>query len=84
MGRKKLLSRVKSGELVLSSTDKSGKIAVWTRQLYIRAAQDHISKDTQVDWEYVNKVQNQANGLATTLCSAFMLGSKQEGLIFSF
>ena len=77
-GRTKLLKRVKDSEMVLSSTDKSGKIAVWSRDLYLEAAQEHITKDDLVNQELVNKFENQANGLATATCNAFNLGSERE------
>ena len=69
---------VKDSDKVLSSTDKSGKIAVWSRDLYIEAAQKHITKDDLVNQELVNKFENQANGLATATCNAFNLGSERE------
>ena len=77
-GRTKLLMSVKDSDKVLSSTDKSGKIAVWSRDLYIEAAQKHITKDDLVNQELVNKFENQANGLATATCNAFNLGSERE------
>ena len=77
-GRSKLLNRVKNGEIVISSTDKSGKIAVWRRELYIEAAEEHTIKDKKVTQELVNKFENQANGLATATCSAFKLGEQRN------
>ena len=77
-GRKKLLNRVKSQELVLSSTDKSGKIAIWERDIYIVASKEHTNKDTLCDMETVKTIQNQSNCLADSMCRAFNLGEHKE------
>ena len=66
-GRSKLLKRVKDQEVIISMTDKSGKIAIWNTPLYIVVAQEHTAKDNSVDKDFVNKVETNANALANSM-----------------
>ena len=46
-GLKSLKKRVREGELVITTTDKSGRMAVLSREQYIEAGEEHTSKDMQ-------------------------------------
>ena len=46
-GRKSLLAREKNGELIIMTTDKSGKRAVMSKEIYIQCMQPHISGDSE-------------------------------------
>ena len=74
-GRNKLMRRVKAGEIVLQTTDKSGKLAIWSKQLYSQAAEEHLSKDTKVNQADVDKLERCSNILAACTCTIFNLGS---------
>merc|ERR1712112_324577 len=52
-GQKKLARRVKSGEIVVYTTDKSSKLATATRESYERQGDVHCSGDPIVTWDEV-------------------------------
>ena len=61
-GLKSLQKRVKSGELIIAQTDKSGKFAVLTREQYLEAAAVHTKNDKVIDLEESRKIENHLNG----------------------
>ena len=60
-GLKSLKKRVREGELVLTTTDKSGRMAVLSREQYIEAGKVHTEKDELLDWKTIHYLQNQIN-----------------------
>ena len=54
-GLRKLRKRIKDGEIVVCLTDKSGKMAVMTMEMYQKAGAVHTDKDEEVDMEYVRQ-----------------------------
>ena len=56
-----LKKRVKSGEIVISQTDKSSRFAILTKQQYIESGTVHTSKDHKVDWNTIKYLQGQVN-----------------------
>ena len=71
------MERVKKGEIIITMTDKSGKFAVVTPELYRRAASVHL-KDQEVDWNKVAEVEVLVNRFAMQLVKVFDMGSVHE------
>ena len=61
-GMKKLKKRVDDGEIVVCQTDKSGKLAVMSMELYLQAGLVHTKKDKEVGLETVREVEKICNG----------------------
>ena len=61
-GIKKLRKRTKDGELLVVSTDKSGKLAVVSVENYIKMGELHTSKDKEVNEEKAKELQRVHNG----------------------
>ena len=68
------MAREKNGELVIVSTDKSGKLAVMETDLYKQCMVSHIEGDTVHTREDVTKVERQFNGAATQILRVFRFG----------
>ena len=60
-GFKSLCKRVSDGELVITTTDKSSRMAVVTKEQYIRAGNVHTQKDEEISWKDIKYMQNQIN-----------------------
>ena len=60
-GLKSLKNRIKQGEVVVTMTDKSGRMAVVTRDQYFKSGEAHTKKDKQLAWNEVKYIQNQLN-----------------------
>ena len=56
-GYRKLQERRKRGEVVISTTDKSGKLSICTNEEYIKQGQPHTLKDEPVDWRQVREAK---------------------------
>ena len=57
-GLKSLKERVKSGELIICATDKSGRFAVLTRDQYVQAGEAHTKHDKTVvmeEWKMIRE-----------------------------
>jgi hypothetical protein len=61
-GLKSLQERVKSGELIICATDKSGRFAVLTREQYIQAGEAHTKHDKKVGMEESKMIERELNG----------------------
>ena len=72
--RKSLLAREKEGELVILGTDKSGKRAVMSKELYIGTMAPHMKGDTVHPREEVVSQENKFNGAATQILRALRMG----------
>ena len=48
-------------EIVITSTDKSGRIAVLTKDQFIEAGEVHTAKDQQIGWNDIKYLQGQIN-----------------------
>ena len=57
-----LTSRVKSGEILVQQTDKSGKLAITTREEYVASLQPHIASDKVITLEEKNETEKILNG----------------------
>ena len=73
-GRDSLKAREKAGELVILSTDKSGKRAVMSREKYIETMQPHIDGDSSHTREEVDLIEKHFNGAAAQILKAFRVG----------
>ena len=60
-GFKSLMKRVSDGELILTTTDKSSRMAVLTKEEYMRSGEVHTSKDTEISWKDISYLQSQIN-----------------------
>ena len=74
-GKDSLQEKVRSGEIVVTLTDKSGKLAVVEPDLYRRAASVHI-KDREVPWQEVSEVETLLNRHSMQLIKALSMGTK--------
>ena len=61
-GLKKLSKRIRDREIFLMLTDKSGKFAVVSPEIYLKMGLVHTKKDKQISWEKVNELQREQNG----------------------
>ena len=77
-GLKSLKKRVSEGELVIIPTDKSGNLAVLTRQSYLEAGLKHTKNDREVNWEAVKTSQKEINGHTSMLIKTFKIGHYWE------
>ena len=50
-GLRKLTRRVKAGEIVITETDKSGKLCICSMDAYIKMGDVHAEKDRPATWE---------------------------------
>ena len=73
-GQKLLERRVKNNAVVISYTDKDGKIVVCPPALYIKAANAHLQKDEQVDWTELKSIELLMNRTAIMLEKMFAVG----------
>ena len=60
-GLKSLLKRIKNDEIMITTTDKSGRLAVLTKKQYFEAGECHTKKDCQIGWNEVKYLQGQIN-----------------------
>ena len=73
-GLKSLKRRVKSGELIVCQTDKSGRFAVLTTSQYESAGSKHIAGDTEVDLDFVARNERLMNGHTSLWMKFFGVG----------
>jgi len=60
-GLKSILKKIKAGHLVVCPTDKSGRLAVLTREQYIQAGKVHTQSDKRINWKQVKTIQENVN-----------------------
>ena len=73
-GRDSLLKRVKEGEIVITTTDKSGKFALVETSLYKEGAKEHL-KDEEISVEEVKETEVLMNRHSQQIVDAFMMGT---------
>ena len=66
-GIKTLKKRVEESELVICSTDKSGRFALMTMEDYRYAGSKHTKNDEEVDLNFVKKNQRVPNSHCSML-----------------
>lgn len=69
-----LKKRTLGGELVIIPTDKSGNMAVVSRDNYMKARLKHTLGDREVDWDIIMESQREINGHVTMLIKFFKTG----------
>ena len=62
VGYKSLMKRVRDKELVITSTDKSSRFSIMSREQYLKAGYEHTKKDREISWDMVKYLQSQVNG----------------------
>ena len=60
-GLESLKKRVKEQEIVIAQTDKSSRFALMNRTQYLEAGYKHTSKDRNISWKEVKKLQTTTN-----------------------
>jgi hypothetical protein len=68
------MKRVKEGEILVTTTDKSKKIVVTTPDDYRKAAAVHIGKDKEVQWSELAKVEKEVDCNVRQLLKIFKVG----------
>ena len=61
VGIKSLIKRIRNKEIIVTSTDKSSRFAVLTREQYLKSGHEHTKKDSIIGWEKVKYLQSQVN-----------------------
>ena len=77
-GRKKIMDRMRIQDLVVIPTDKSGKLALMTKDTYREAAKEHIDKDEEVEWKQVKRTENTANRIAMSMGRILRMGQARN------
>ena len=58
---KSLKKKIKEGDVVVTPTDKSSRLAIMTKEQYQEAGSVHTSEDKRIDWNTVSKLQRNVN-----------------------
>ena len=58
---KSIKERIKTGEICITSTDKSSRFALLTKEQYLKAGSEHTKKDKKISWDKVKYLQTQVN-----------------------
>ena len=69
-----LRKRVTEGEIVILPTDKSGRLAIMTRDSYRAAGLHHTRKDKEVGWGEIKESQKEINGYVSMMIKVFKIG----------
>ena len=75
-GLKSIRARIKSGELVVLLTDKSGRFSVMIMETYIKAGEVHIGDDEKIDHKKLKANQRKLNGHVSMLLKFFNTGGE--------
>ena len=73
-GMKKLQKRVKNKEVVINTTDKSGRLCINTMQSYVEQGRKHVGNDRKITWEEVVVIQRRATAHARVVVKIFNVG----------
>ena len=77
-GLKKLKKRVTEGELIVAGTDKSGKLCVMPKEMYMEAGEVHTSKDRVVSEKLVHETQKKLNGHVSMWIKCLQMGENWD------
>ena len=61
-GLKKISKRVENGELIVATTDKSGKLCVISNEIWQEMGEVHLAGDQKVTWDEVLAAQSRIKG----------------------
>ena len=73
-GLKKLKKRADAGEIVIGTTDKSGKMCVSSFESYVRQGRKHVGDDRAVDWPEIYSIRRRMTCHARALVQIFNIG----------
>ena len=73
-GIRSLRRRVKSGELLIQMTDKSGKLCANTKENYVASLQPHIENDSVITLKEKIKTENNLNAHCVQLARILRIG----------
>ena len=73
-GLKKLKKRADAGEIVIGTTDKSGKLCVSSFESYVRQGRKHVGEDRAVDWPEIYSIRRRMTCHARALVQIFNIG----------
>ena len=71
---RKLRDRISKGEIVVTATDKSGRLAVSSRECYKLQGAPHVAGDQPVGWEEVERVKSTISSTNRVLAKMFRVG----------
>ena len=60
-GLDSLKKKIRSGNIIITSTDKSSRFALLRKEQYLRSGKVHTDKDERISWDRVKYIQNQVN-----------------------
>ena len=69
-----LLKRIKAGEIVVTTTDKSGNFAVMPLAMYEELGRVHTCKDKDISDKEVSRIQQELNKHARLIMKIFGVG----------
>ena len=75
-GKQQVLKGIKTKGWMISTTDKSGRLVLDSKDNYLKAMEKHSSKDIQVGYNEVKESEKILNSHARALCKAFMFGKE--------
>ena len=76
-GIAKLRKRSKAGEIVVSSTDKSGRLTICTMTNYLQQGSPHVAGDAKVSWKEVVKKRDEILCHTKMVSNIFRMGEAQ-------
>ena len=71
---KSIRKRVNDGEIVITFTDKNGRVVVCSPEIYKDADVKHIAKDEQIEWSEVDRIRVLMNRTSKQLVKMFEIG----------
>ena len=77
-GKKRLMKRVKDKEIIVATTDKSGKYVLTTPEIYKYAAYKHTEKDIEVGWEDVKSTETFLTRHTIQLADSLRMGVSHD------
>ena len=75
-GLKKLKKRLKDTDLVISKTDKTGKLCALTTHEYERGGQEHTLKDKEITRQEADDIQRTLNGHTSSWAKMLNMGTQ--------
>ena len=77
-GIRSLKSKVKNSEALILCTDKTGKSAMVSQEVYKSMGLKHTSKDKKISWQQVEEIQHQINGHTASWLRMSCAGQTEE------
>ena len=74
-GKESLVRRVEQGEIIVTFTDKDGRVVICPPALYKEAANVQLSKDQKVSWDVLKPTEILMNRTAVQLVKMFEIGN---------